>query len=179
MKIRNFRICFIHGDFCHIRVARAVVSEDMTFVDHSLDKFRFAFRIGKGNEENGGNAFFFQYVKNLGGVSVFITFVESEINFAFVFLADSVKIRIPFGVLLLELDAGNGFSGGIKIRSGAPGNLFGAEIGKFRKIGRKFFERADFVFYRGRSLPPARFRKSCFPAGKGLFRYLRKVPVRR
>ena len=146
MKVGNFGVHFFHGDGGHVGVAGAVVSKNVAFVDHPLNKFRFGFCIGKGDEENGGNVLFFKNVKNFGSVAVFVTFVEGEINFSFVLFAVAVKIRVPFGIFRLEPDAGDGFSGFVKIRSGTPWNLFGSKVCKFLEIGRKFFKRADFVF---------------------------------
>ena len=146
MKIRNFRIHFFHRYFGHIRVSCAVVSDNVAFVNHAPDKFRFGFCIGKSHEENRGNAFFFKHVKNFGSVSVFITFVKGKINFSFVLFAVPIKIRIPFGIFRLKPDAGYGFSGFVKVCSGAPGNLFDSKICKFLKIWGKFFKGTDFVF---------------------------------
>ena len=128
MQIRNLRIHFFHCNFCHIRVAGAVVSHNVAFINHSLNKFRLSFCIGKGNKENRGNAFFFEHVENLGSISVFITFVEGEVNLSLMLFAVAVKIRIPFSIFRLEPYAGYGFSGFVKICSGTPGNLFTSEI---------------------------------------------------
>ena len=38
-------------------------SKNVAFVDHSFNKFRFGFRIGKGDEEHRGNVFFLEHVE--------------------------------------------------------------------------------------------------------------------